>query len=300
MIKKVFLSVLLPFLVFVLTICSIDVFQPKEIGNKKGQIVKLDDVDNCRQLGGYQTLDGKTVKSGVLLRSGKLSKLDYEGTEAFYSMNITEVIDLRIPEEINHKPDPALRNVKTYQINLADTTSLFYKYSVLGVDVNASNCIDIVDSIARTPMNLGEMYIAGIIDSDYGQKALHEIFKVFVNHKSGAILWHCSGGKDRTGIVAALLLSALNVDRETTLNDYELTNDFVRGQRIGMKIVSWFYSADEKEEERVATIAGVEREFMEKTLSHIDKKYGSPVDYLTKQVGLSKEDIMTLKQKYLE
>ena len=121
-----------------------------------------------------------------------------------------------------------------------------------------------------------------------------------VNHKKGAILWHCSGGKDRTGIVAALLLSALNVDRETILNDYELTNEFVRGQRIGMKIVSWFYSSDEKEEERVATIAGVKREFMEKTLNHIDKKYGGPVEFLKNQVGLSEQDILTLKQKYLE
>lgn len=263
-------------------------------------MVELDDVDNCRQLGGYKTREGKTVRSGVLLRTGKLSKLDEDGIKAFHEMNITEVIDLRIPEEISHKPDPELRNVTTYKINLADTASVFYLYSVLGVEVNASNCIDIVDSIARTPMNLGEMYIAGIIDSDYGQKALHEIFKVLVNHKNGAILWHCSGGKDRTGIVAALLLSALNVDRETILNDYELTNEFVRGQRIGMKIVSWFYSSDEKEEERVATIAGVKREFMEKTLNHIDKKYGGPTEFLKNQVGLSEQDIITLKQKYLE
>lgn len=298
--NKKLLSVLLPFLFFVVIICSIDVFLPEEVGNKKGQIVKFDDVDNCRQLGGYQTIDGKTVKSGILLRSGKLSKLDEDGIKAFNEMNITEIVDLRIPEEISHKPDPEFKNVTTYKINLADTASLFYKYSVLGVEVKTNNCKEIVDSIAKTPMNLGEMYIAGIIDSDYGQKALHEIFKVFVNHKSGAILWHCSGGKDRTGIVAALLLSALNVDRETILNDYELTNDFVRGQRIGMKIVSWFYSSDEKEEERVATIAGVKREFMEKTLNHIDKKYGSPVDYLTKQVGLSEEDIITLRTKYLE
>lgn len=283
-----------------LTYLIIDPFQPNDIGSKKAQMVELDDVDNCRQLGGYQALDGKTIKSGILLRSGKLSKLDEDGTEVFYSMNISEVIDLRIPEEINHRPDPALRNVKTYKINLADTASLFYKYSVLGVDVNASNCIDVVDSIARMPMNLGEMYIAGIIDSDYGRKALHEIFKVFVNHENGAILWHCSGGKDRTGIVAALLLSALNVDRETILNDYELTNEFVKGQRIGMKLVSWFYSNDEKEEERVATIAGVKREFMEKTLNHIDNKYGGPVEFLKNQVGLNEQDIRTLKLKYLE
>lgn len=274
MTKRRFLGAMLLLACCTLIYLIIDPFQPNDNGSKKAQMVELDDVDNCRQLGGYQALDGKTIKSGILLRSGKLSKLDEDGTEVFYSMNISEVIDLRIPEEINHRPDPALRNVKTYKINLADTASLFYKYSVLGVDVNSSNCIDVVDSIARMPMNLGEMYIAGIIDSDYGRKALHEIFKVLVNHKSGAILWHCSGGKDRTGIVAALLLSALNVDRETILNDYELTNEFVEGQRIGMKVVSWFYSNDEKEEERVATIAGVKREFMEKTLNHIDKKYG--------------------------
>ncbi len=278
----------------------LDSFIPGEVGSKKAQAVNLDDVDNCRQLGGYITLDGKTVKSNVLFRSGKLSKLEEDGLEAFYKMNITDIIDLRIPEEVSHRPDPKLDKAKTHVINLADTASTFYMYSVLGVKTNSGNYKEILDTIAKTPMNLGEMYVEGIIDSDYGRKALKEIFSVFVHHKDGAILWHCTGGKDRTGIVAALLLSALNVDRETVLNDYELTNEFVKGQRIGMKIVSLLYSDDEKEEERVATIAGVKRDFMQNALNHIDKKYGGPINFLKNQVGLSEEDILTLRTKYLE
>lgn len=278
----------------------LDSFIPGEVGSKKAQAVDFDDVDNCRQLGGYKTMDGKTVKSDILFRSGKLSKLEDDGFEAFYKKNITDIIDLRIPEEVSHRPDPKLDNAKSHVINLADTASTFYMYSVLGVKTNSSNYKEILDTIAKTPMNLGEMYIEGIIDSDYGRQALKRVFSVFVNHKDGAILWHCTGGKDRTGIVAALLLSALNVDRETVLNDYELTNEFVKGQRIGMKIVSMFYSDDEKEEERVATVAGVKRDFMQNALNHIDKTYGGPIDFLKNQVGISEQDILTLRAKYLE
>jgi len=295
------------FLVSILTIACcfllynvIDSFIPGEVGSKKVQAVELNDVDNCRQLGGYKTIDGKTVKQNTLIRSGKLSKLEENGFNAFDEMNITEVIDLRIPEEISHRPDPKFKNTHSYKINLADTASTFYWYSVLGVEANSSNYLDVVDTIAKTPLNLGDMYIEGIIDSEYGRKALKQVFDVFVNHEKGAILWHCTGGKDRTGIVAALLLSVLNVDRETVLNDYELTNDFVKGQRVGMKIVSWFYPDDNGEEERVATIAGVKREFMERTLNYIDEKYGGPVNFMIKNVGLTAEDVNILKTKYLE
>lgn len=261
--------------------------------------MEFDDVDNCRQLGGYVNVKGEAIKSNVLIRSGKLSKLTSDGIAKLQEMNVTTVIDLRIPEEIAKHPDPDLKGVKNVRINLADPKSNFYKMSAWGVDVNKENYDSIVNAIAKLNMNLGEMYIEGIVESEYARKALKQVFSILTEQEEGAILWHCSGGKDRTGLIAALLLSVLEVDRETILNDYELTNDFVPGERFVMKLASFFWGDDEKEKERVATIAGVKRKFMEETLNHIDQQYGSPVEFLRNQVGVTEEEMQRIKGRYI-
>ncbi|MCF0203395.1 MAG: tyrosine-protein phosphatase [Bacteroidaceae bacterium] len=267
---------------------------------KDSQEVVLDDVDNCRQFGGYTNKDGKRIKQNLLFRSGKLCKLTDEGTEEFKRRNIKTVIDLRIPEEIEEKPDPKIEGVKHNVISIVAPESQFYRMSKNGVGVNADNYSDVVNAIAKTPMNLGDMYIEGIIDSPYGQKALRKVFRTIIDSTDGALLWHCSGGKDRTGIVAALLLAALDVPQQTILDDYELTNNFVPGQRVVLWLASKHFGNNDKERERVATIAGVKRSFMEHTLNHINQHYGSPQKYITNQIGITPEDINTLKTRYLE
>lgn len=278
---------------------AVDYFIPGEVGSKKAQRVAFDNVQNCRQLGGYVNAQGKTVRYDVLFRSGKLCKLTENGIEELRKKNVTKVIDLRIPEERADKPDPEIPGIKNICINIADPNSNFYKMSVWGVGVSYENYDSVVTAIAKLDMDLGDMYIDGIIESPYGRKALKEVFSILANHQNGAILWHCSGGKDRTGIVAALLLSVLDVDRETILDDYELTNEFVRDERLIMKLASYFFGDNDKEQEHVATIAGIKRKFMEKTLDYIDKKYGSPYNFLTQQVGVSKEEIENIRKKYL-
>ena len=293
-------NILFAFALITIVYCAADYLIPTSVGSKKAMAVTFDDVDNCRQLGGYCNRQGKKVKSGVLVRSGKLCKLTDEGKLALRKMGVKTVIDLRIPEEIMAKPDPKLDGVKYVRINLADAKCKFYLMSKWGVGVTAENYDSVVTAIAKTNMDLGEMYIEGVIESDYGRKALKQVFSLLSNHKDGAILWHCSGGKDRTGIVAALLLSVLDVDRETILNDYELTNDFVQGERLVMKFASLFFGDTDKEKLGVATIAGVRRDFMAATLSYIDLHYGSPLQFLRTQCGVTDTEIQRIKNNYLE
>lgn len=269
-------------------------------GKLSSQRVALSSVENCRQLGGYVNVDGKTVKQDKLIRSGKLHKLDDDGKEILRKMGVNTIIDLRIPEEIADKPDPVIEGVENIRINLADPKSSFYWMSVIGIGVNAENYDERINAIAHLDKNLGDMYIEGIIDSPYGREALKKVFSLLADPKRKAILWHCSGGKDRTGIVAALLLSVLNVDHQTILDDYELTNEFVEYQRIAMGVASNFFSDNEAEKERIATIAGVKREFMEATLLHIDRNYGSPLQYLTEQVGVTEAEMQSIRKKFLE
>lgn len=280
-------------------VCTIYACSIYLTGQLSRQRVEMDNVENCRQLGGYANKNGQTIRKDVLIRSGKLCKLDEDGLETLQEMGIRTVIDLRIPEEIKDKPDPKIDGVENIQINLADPKSNFYKMSVWGIGITKDNYESRINAIAKLNMNLGEMYIEGIIDSEYGRKALRKVFSILADPKRNAILWHCSGGKDRTGVVAALLLAALDVDRQTILDDYELTNEYVQHQRIVMKLASEYWGDDEREKERVATIAGVKREFMARTLQHIDKKYGSPMEFLTKTVGVSAAEIKTIKKKYL-
>ena len=149
-------------------------------------------------------------------------------------------------------------------------------------------------------MDLPTMY-DGTADSEHSQQGYRAFFDVLLNNEEGkAVLWHCTAGKDRAGLGAVLLLSALGVDRETILDDFALTNDF---NAASIEALASFAEANGYTAEQVQVVrdlTGVNRSYMEHTLDHIDETYGSMHDYLVNQIGLSEDEIARLQEMYLE
>ena len=148
--------------------------------------------------------------------------------------------------------------------------------------------------------DLPTMYDA-TIDSEQAQKGFHAFFDVLLNNKDGkAVLWHSTAGKDRAGLCAALLLSALGVDRETILDDFALTNEFnaVKIEALVATAEADGYTAEQVQ--AVRDLTGVNRDYLEHTLDYIDETYGSMHDYLVNQIGLTEDEIAQLQEMYLE
>ena len=162
-------------------------------------------IRNIRDLGGIQTSYGLTIRPGCLIRSGNLhnaTPADLEG--------VSEIIDFRTNLEEEKMPD-RIPNGKAYR------RIPIFNESAAGITREGN--------ISGVP-DMEKLYRAMLTEESY-RLQLQEILRIIFNHDytKGALLWHCTAGKDRCGIVTALVLTTLGVDRNSIMADYLRSNE---------------------------------------------------------------------------
>ena len=160
-------------------------------------------IRNMRDLGGLRTADGRKIKPQMLIRSAHLAQAEKQDTE-----NISEVIDLRTPAERQESPD------RTY--------GCVYTPLPVFEEINAGISHE-EKARERAIPNMEILY--GMLIERYPDAFRRILLRIMQHdYSKGAILWHCTEGKDRCGITTALVLEMLGVDRETIMEDYLKTN----------------------------------------------------------------------------
>ena len=259
--------------------------------------VELTSVRNARELGGYQTADGMTVKSGVLLRTGRLDDISDEDKYILQNTyRVRDVIDFRMDMERvkTNFPDGA----KYHHVDIIDDSQLDEQADKGGLpEMSAEEFLQFIETAENLGIFGDNMYIT-FLESTVGQQGYREFLKILVKAE-GAVLWHCTGGKDRTGLAAMLILSALGVDEETIVKDYLLTNEY-NAEKIA-ETRTFFLDKTHDEmiaEKAVLLMDGVSEIPMKNVLAHLKEKYGSVKGYI-KFLGISDKEIEILKEKYL-
>ena len=163
-------------------------------------------IQNKRDLGGLKTKDGKTIRPGMLVRSALLAQAEERDLDG-----VATVIDLRTIAERDEMPDRACGR----------------EYLPIPVFDKVNESIDGVSHEKKKEQSLiPDMAILyGIMMKQYAD-SFRRVLTAIVEHdySKGAVLWHCTEGKDRCGMTAALVLEALGVDRAVILEDYLKTN----------------------------------------------------------------------------
>ena len=178
-------------------------------------ILGIEKKRNLRDLGGYKTQNGKHVKKGYFFRSSRLMDFDQNELEILNSLHIQKIYDLRSKEEVKDAPDPTLKGAEYIHLSAAIRAD--------GTEVNFSPAALIAENVYSKESNDEFTHkVYGNLPFCYAYK------KMFEDIIAGnvPILFHCSAGKDRTGIAAILILLALGVDEETAIYDYMLTNEY--------------------------------------------------------------------------
>lgn len=264
------------------------------------QTLGLDSVANARQLGGYVTEDGRRVKNGVLLRSGMLYGLQPQDQKRLLeNYGLTRVIDLRTPREAEEKPDPALEGVTQILLPVmeqesASQAAIVDIYQVYGAEPGRAYV-----EMARAGALDENMYTC-FFDIESSMAAYRRFFHCLLAHREGAVLWHCTGGKDRAGLAAVLVLGVLGVEKETILADFALTNQANRKAIAYLTQEALKHTADPEELEMVAALAGVHVPHMEKVFHRAQHESGSLLAFIQQKVGLTDEEVRTLRKKFLE
>lgn len=270
---------------------------------KEAQALLVTGIENARQLGGYETADGRHVKRDVLLRTAKLSDAPSEELTALKDIyHLGVVVDFRTLAEREGAPDPEIDGVDNIVLDVLDEGSRTGAgAAIAGIYENSSaEPAEVMLNIIRSGCVSERMY-ADMAFDPAAEKGFRDFFRILLeNGGQKAVLWHCSGGKDRTGAAAVLLLLALGVNKETALRDFELTNEFLREKIAYMESRAAELTDDPEEIAWVKDLTGVNRKYMEKLLDTLEEKYGSQERYLTEGLGLDRAELEQLREMYLE
>jgi protein tyrosine/serine phosphatase len=221
---------------------------------------------NVRDVGGLPTLDGRVVKHGVLIRSESLQYLDVEGIEAVRQAGVGRILDLRGTRELAEFPTPFTGTPLAVHQPLQDPADPEH-----GKPTIIEACTWMLD---QRP----ELFAAAV--------------KAIADEPDGAVVVHCHGGKDRTGMVVALALSVAGVPEEEIVADYFLTQSrlavWLEEQLTAEPDVSKHAEMIEFRDTRAESIVAI--------LRHLDKQYGGPEAYL-RHGGLTEDDLAKLRAR---
>ncbi|BFM07011.1 tyrosine-protein phosphatase [Halioxenophilus aromaticivorans] len=248
--------------------------------------IDLKGTPNLRDFGGYTNEDGDMVKLGLLYRSGRLSALTQADASLFHGLGIANVYDFRRPEEAALHPTVAsvMAKVKAQALPIGEGS--MRSFEALLYDAN------LTESDLATGMRGIYKDLATFHATTY-QVLLRQLMEI-----EKPILIHCTAGKDRTGMGAALILMALGVDRETIKHDYLATRAYypTAEERRAMQEQ---YLAKGGVLSTLDYLLSVQPEFIDVLFELIDAEYDSNEEYLRHRLELSDADLNTLRSALL-
>ena len=266
----------------------------------ESQAIPLEGVANARQLGGCVTTDGKVVRENVLLRSGELTDATEEDLRILSEVyHVTTVVDFRNASEIEEKPDPEIAGAKNVHVAIRDE-SMRLPILASGEQADVDPDLEFIERIRSGWNPLNENMYVDIIKTDAAATGLREFLDLLLEQEEGtAVLWHCSGGKDRTSIAAVAVLTLLGVDEEVILDEFDLTNELTVDQIEAKVDASRKYTDDENELYLVRATASAQRDFMALAFDYAEEQCGSMYEFIRQRCNVTDEEIEILRSKYL-
>lgn len=266
------------------------------------QSIGMEGIINARELGGFKTRDGRTIKSGKLLRGGALNKATEDDMDRLrYIYGVSHVFDFRTAREVAHAPDQMIACCRYFQLSTIDPNTEKVGENVLPYTAYA-DLENFLLANASDPMvqRVASKLYTEMAFNEFTQLQYASFLQIVAHQAEGAVYWHCSQGKDRTGMGAAFLLCALGADRETIMEDYLISAEYYKPivDRLSAQIVA--KGGGDAELEVIKTFVGVSEKYFGQMLDLIDMKWGSLENYLEDALLISPEDTDALRARLLE
>jgi protein-tyrosine phosphatase len=258
--------------------------------------IKLEGQSNFRDVGGYETVDGQTVKTGMLYRSGELHALTDSDLQTLENLGIETVVSFLIPEEIEARgADRLPEGVEQVLLPIEAGGGLVAEVSL------ARNTGD----FSKVPANLNPKFHELLAEEAKEQYA--ELIRKIIDSDGKPLAYHCSHGVHRTGTATAIILSAVGVPWQTVQKDYLLSNEMraasvaKRTEELRQTAAKTFgISSEEVDMTNINAFYILEADYIDGTLTVIEDEYGGLNRYLEDGLGLRPSEIDRLKTVMLE
>lgn len=258
-----------------------------------GQEIKLQRGMNFRDLGGLTGLHGKQVISRKLVRGGHLASLTPIDQSTLTNYGISRIIDLRSTAEITKYPDIVPDGMTYDHIPVLDND-----------DTESTETAEKLQEEYSTNARAGSLQMQFVyrkmVVSRHAQRAYHDFLTTLLNYgEQETILFHCSAGKDRTGICTLLLLSILDVQPENIVTDYMLTNKSSVNRIKARVSEALTHHMNCQFIQSICDLSTVSLDYLEQALMLINYEFGGIMQYLTTDIGITEADISKLRRIYL-
>jgi protein-tyrosine phosphatase len=234
----------------------------------------IEGTHNFRDVGGYPTRDGGSVRWRTLFRSDSLHALTPAGEQAFRELGIRCQVDLRAHTEV--EPYPSV---------FATATDLTYSHLPLTIDTGKN--IPRADTLEDLNVKL----------LDHAGQSIARIMTFLARPNAMPAVVNCVAGKDRTGLLIGLLLDLAGVDEATIVDDYVLTG--VHGRLLLEQLIEIGVGVYGREREEVARLMECRAEVMSGTLDYLHERYGNAAGYM-RIVGIPDETVASLRAALVE
>ena len=258
------------------------------------QQIGLTSAHNARQLGGY-IIGDKQVKKDVLLRTARLSSLSADDSLLLAEKyKVQRIYDFRSESEIQTSPDiiPGDASHLSLSISFSDNGGRAdYKIE------SDAQMIQMLLENAEHPMiqAMCEMMYDKIFFEESSQEIYRQFFAdlLTIDPAEGAVLWHCTQGKDRAGCASAMLLAALGAERDLIVADFTLSKHYYDPH------IAQIPTTTEAQQKAISTLISANPAIFEATLDKVEARYGSLENYLTECIGVTPEMMATLRERFL-
>jgi protein-tyrosine phosphatase len=262
----------------------------QEAEEVKNRHLPFSGAKNFRDLGGYQTVDGYTVRWNLLYRSDALHRLTNDDQRYLSALMLGWIIDFRAAHEKEEEPDrlPKDTDIRVVEIPILDASTRVWRESREEL-VKKLKKINPDQYLFQTNIELAARFTPEM------RQFIHQLLSA----DGRPVLFHCAAGKDRTGFAAAILLRILGVPQEVVMEDYLLTNQYF--------LPAYWWNIKLAQLIQGKQFAAVVQGFMEASPAYlrvafeaIDHEYGSFKNYVRDGLKLSEKEIKYLKSLYLE
>ncbi len=263
------------------------------------QNLKLHGSKNIRDIGGKassficeETGKPLTVRNGVIYRGGHLKKINRKDARILHEdINLSLIIDLRTPDEIQQKPDKPVTGATHVHMPV-------YTNAQFGITHENWKTDTWEELTARIP-NMCELYAKALRDDSL--EHMSGIIRKIITHRpeDGALLYHCTEGKDRTGIISDILLRLLGVSEEDIYEDYVFTNAVSMRHAKKYTFLIMLLKHDRDAADRLEFIMSADPSFLKAAEDVMIGDWGSFEQFVSDGLKLTDDEIAAFRNNYL-
>lgn len=263
--------------------------------------IELEGLLNARDLGGITCCCGKRIKYGRIIRSDNLSSATEKDCDKLFDYGLRKIVDFRTNDEVLASPDKKICGVEWISNPILKnlTTGITRKE-----EKKADSLKELLLNFSLELGENGQSWLASLyvplVSDEFSLNGYRRFLDILKENKNGAVLYHCSAGKDRVGVGTMIFLSALGVSREDIIKDYLLTNESYKDVIEEATQLGRVRNVDEKILATIRPLSGVDIEYICKAFEVIDTVHGGIDSFLKNQLGLDEKYINELKENYLE